>query len=76
VGVVVGLDIERFDVPVCSKERQHLVEEGLPGGSVQAGAVGDDTDHVEDDRSERRVCRWGRGGVRRGVGHCLADAVV
>jgi hypothetical protein len=22
------------------------------------------------------VRRWGRGGVRRGVGHCLADAAV
>jgi hypothetical protein len=67
---------ERFEVPAGSKGRQHLVEEGLPAGSLQAGGVGDDTVHVEDDRRERRVCRWGPGGVRTGVGHCLADAAV
>ena len=62
--------------PVTPKGRQHLVEEGLAGGGVQAGGAGDDTVHVEDDRRERRVCRWGRGGVRRGMGQCLADVVV
>ena len=74
--MVVRFDVERFDVPTAGKERQRLIEEVLPGGGVQAGGVGDDTVNVEDDRRERRVCRFGRHNVRRGVGHCLADLVV
>lgn len=32
VVVVVGLDVERFDIAATSKERQHPVEEGPPIG--------------------------------------------
>ena len=74
--MVVRFDVERFDVATAGKKRQHLLEEVLPGGSVQAGGVGDDTVHVEDDRRERRACRLGRAGVSRGVGHCLAEVAV
>jgi hypothetical protein len=40
VGMVVRFDVERFDVATAGKERQPLLEEVLPGGSVQAGGVG------------------------------------
>ncbi|HEX6760177.1 MAG TPA: hypothetical protein VF086_17485 [Propionibacteriaceae bacterium] len=59
MSVVVAPDVGRSTSPPQHK-RQHLVEEGLPGGGVQAGGVGDDTVHVEDDRRERRVRRFGR----------------
>jgi hypothetical protein len=38
--MVVRFDVERFDVATAGKERQRLIEEVLPGGSVQAGGVG------------------------------------
>ena len=61
----------------CSAQVYAFVPTTFGGsGRGQAGGVGDDTVHVEDDRRERRVRRWGAGGVRRGVGHCLADAAV
>jgi hypothetical protein len=71
VGVVVGLDVERRDRGPAGKQRQRLVEQGLPRGGVQTGGVGDDTVHVEDDRRVRRI-RIRGGGARGGLGHLWA----